>query len=364
MKLHIFNPEHDIALAANLANFTAPYAGRTLRKDLGFLPAIWADERDAILVDEKDDARQRWMDCMERNGLKGREPHWVELRELRNLHPDCVEPWGWDLSLRAQLLRYGIEEEIIPRVDEIEDIRHLSHRIHAAEILQSLKSIPGTVGEAYSCHTIDEIEEMVARYHHVVLKAPWSSSGRGVRFVKDVLDTSLRRWAERVILTQGDMMVEPYYDKVEDFAMEFFSDGAGNIDYQGLSVFSTIHGAYTGNVLATENEKQRRLSRYISVSVLQEVQKCICHHAALLFQHRYAGPFGVDMMVVKGTATDAYLLHPCVEMNVRRTMGHVALALSKYETMLRHVVRVSLTQRYELNIEIDDNEKHHDGNGA
>ena len=33
-KLHLFNPEHDIALAANLAHFTAPLAGRQLRADL------------------------------------------------------------------------------------------------------------------------------------------------------------------------------------------------------------------------------------------------------------------------------------------------------------------------------------------
>ena len=48
MKIHIFNPEHDIALASNLSNFTAPHAGRQLRHDLGFLPAIWADEGDVI----------------------------------------------------------------------------------------------------------------------------------------------------------------------------------------------------------------------------------------------------------------------------------------------------------------------------
>ena len=45
------NPEHDIALASNLANFTAPHAGRQLRSDLGFLPVLWADESDAVLVD-------------------------------------------------------------------------------------------------------------------------------------------------------------------------------------------------------------------------------------------------------------------------------------------------------------------------
>ena len=52
MKLHIFNPEHDIALAANQPRFTAPHAGRQLRADLGFLPALWADDGDLVLVDD------------------------------------------------------------------------------------------------------------------------------------------------------------------------------------------------------------------------------------------------------------------------------------------------------------------------
>ena len=50
--LHLFNPEHDIALAAGLSNFTAPYAGRKLRTDLAYLPALWAAEGDVVLVDD------------------------------------------------------------------------------------------------------------------------------------------------------------------------------------------------------------------------------------------------------------------------------------------------------------------------
>ena len=38
----------------------------------------------------------------------------------------------------------------------------------------------------------------------------------------------------------------------------------------------------------------------------------------------YEGPFGIDMMIVKGG-----LLHPCVEINLRRTMGHVALSIGR-----------------------------------
>lgn len=359
MKLHIFNPEHDIALAANLSNFTAPHAGRALRADLGFLPAIWAEEGDAVLVDDIDDTKRRWADCLIRNGLHFPEPTWVTLRDLHVLHPEQVDPWGWDLALRAQLLRNGIMEDLLPTIDEIEEIRHLSHRQKAAGILQELQKIQGTTGEAFCCLSVDEIEEKWNRYHRIVLKAPWSSSGRGVRFMEDTWNMPLQRWAEHVIQTQGSIMVEPYYDKVEDFAMEFFSDGLGQVNYQGLSVFRTTHGAYTGNVLATEADKQQMMSRYIPVSVLLEVQDCLCKLTASLFQHQYAGPFGIDMMVVRDSVNGGYLLHPCVEINVRRTMGHVALALAKRETGPQRLMRVALSGRYELDVEIDDNEEHH-----
>ena len=39
MTLHVFNPEHDIALAYDNKYFTAPHAGRQLRHDLDYLPA-------------------------------------------------------------------------------------------------------------------------------------------------------------------------------------------------------------------------------------------------------------------------------------------------------------------------------------
>ena len=60
MTIHIFNPEHDIALASNLSNFTAPHAGRCLRYDMGFLPALWAKEGDVILVDDEDWSLKQW----------------------------------------------------------------------------------------------------------------------------------------------------------------------------------------------------------------------------------------------------------------------------------------------------------------
>ena len=118
--------------------------------------------------------------------------------------------------------------------------------------------------------------------------------------------------------------------------MEFESDGRGNVRYLGLSLFHTQNGAYTGNILATEEEKRDMIKRYLPDDLLVSVQQKICEYLVTLYQGRYAGPFGVDMMIVRdddhlqsSMFNVQYLLNPCVEINLRRTMGHVALELSK-----------------------------------
>jgi len=53
MKLHIFNPGHEIALAEHRKYVTLPHAARQLQHDLSFLPALWADNGDLVLVESK-----------------------------------------------------------------------------------------------------------------------------------------------------------------------------------------------------------------------------------------------------------------------------------------------------------------------
>ena len=123
------------------------------------------------------------------------------------------------------------------------------------------------------------------------------------------------------------MVVEPFYEKVSDFAMEFVADGDGQATFQGLSLFHTVNGAYVGNWLASEEEKRLRLAQYVDLTTLDNVASLIASEVGLWCKGCYQGPFGVDMMVVRQERD--YALHPCVEVNLRRTMGHVALGLAQ-----------------------------------
>ena len=165
------------------------------------------------------------------------------------------------------------------------------------------------------------------------MKAPWSSSGRGLRFLSsDRTPFACQAgWFRNVVASQGSVMVEPFYHKVRDFGMEFEATDDG-IRYLGLSLFHTANGAYTGNILATEQIKREMMQRYVSLSLLDDIRDVVI---STLNLGAYRGPFGIDMMVVNGG-----LLHPCVEINLRRTMGHVALAISPQNDDIVKVMRV------------------------
>lgn len=342
MNLHIFNPEHDIALAANLSNFTSPHAGRQLRHDLGFLPAIWAEEGDVVLVENVEDARRDFAKVMHRP-FDG----FVDKSQLRKLGITRVDPWGWDLALRSFLLRYGVEA--VPSEEEIGVIRDLSHRKHAVGLLRSL-ALEGTVGHSWRADLLAEVQQALKDYQRIVVKAPWSSSGRGIRFIDKELNEYQQRWIENIIAQQGSVVIETYCHKIKDFGMEFESDGEGHVRYLGLSLFYTQNGAYMGNILASEEEKTEMISHYVSVDLLDAVKEKICRYLGELYCHQYAGPFGVDMMVVRGNDQQHFLLNPCVEINLRRTMGHVALALSEQVPSDR-VMRIDYTDNtYKLRI--------------
>jgi hypothetical protein len=344
-KLYVFNPEHDLALAANLSNFTAPHAGRKLRFDLGFIPALWAGDDDYVLVEDVERAVKSYGRLRAKIG--GKPKQFVDKSQLHRLYINKVEPWGWDLALRSFLLRHGVDA--VPTEEDIAVIRDLSHRKHAASLLTQLQ-MPGTVGISQQAFNTADVQQMILQYHHIVVKAPWSSSGRGVRFMVDALDDYQERWIANVINKQGAVVVEPYYNKVKDFGMEFESDGEGHVSYLGLSLFQTKNGAYTGNLITTENEKMQIVSRYVSDDLLINVREKVCYYMGEILKGKYEGSFGVDMMVVSTADKEGFLLHPCVEINLRRTMGHVALAIPPFADGFTRVMHIELTDKYRMSV--------------
>ena len=361
MKLHIFNPEHDLALASNLRQFTAPHAGRQLRSDLAFIPALWAEEGDLVLVDDIDNA----YDKVRHLGLKlADKVEFITKIQLQHLLDtqflDSVHPWGWDFSLKGELERLGVAEIMLPTDGILNKMRELSSREWTAKHLQR--------GVEYVTE-LAHVKDLIRSWGNVVIKAPWSSSGRGVKYVSaEDFRTgggypTFERWMGNIIFRQGGVTVEPYYNKVKDFGMEFEMRD-GKMVYRGLSLFDTIKNAYSGNVLASEEDKIEMLASFIDRLQLENIRQRIIDVLEPVLKDIYSGPLGVDMMICSrdensqfSEATKmGYGVVDCIELNLRRTMGHVALALAEH--LKTSDIKMKVDRNNIMRVEYDGNRYH------
>jgi hypothetical protein len=122
-------------------------------------------------------------------------------------------------------------------------------------------------------------------------------------------------------------MGEEWKDKVCDLAMEFYSDGT-TVQFAGYSLFTTDQrGAYQGNILASNDKIEQMLSQYIATATLHEVRDALCSITTSLIAPHYRGYLGIDMIVYRHT-DGTLLLHPCIELNLRMSMGMVARTIA------------------------------------
>ena len=250
-------------MAADKIPFTPPHAARELRHDLGYIAALWADDNDLILVEDKETAKE----AFRRTHIGACRPVFIEPEHLSNIlghiQIDAICPWGWNKVLKHQLLRWGLSGNVpLPEDAQLDRWREMSGRAWAAENILSplVSSSSRLVGEAAVVTTTEGALEELEGQTAWVLKSPWSCSGRGVRYVKSgEADQHLRGWIANVLSRQGYLMREPLYNKVLDLAVEFYAY-RGRVEYQGLSLFETKNGAYTGNIIAPEERKVEMLS--------------------------------------------------------------------------------------------------------
>jgi len=328
-KTYIFNPDSDLALANGDANYLPPRSARRMADDLSLLPAWYADEGDAVLIPSSD-VIYYWSKTLSNNILRS-EIKWITNKESLPSQP--LSPWGWNAALVKQMKVRGLGDEHLPSVEEMEALRALSSRRMAVEVLkalmQNLSDTHRLIGEAAFCVTEEEIVQQVTSYPTTMLKAPWSSSGKGLRRGQGEYAPPLSGWCARTLAQQGAVVVEPLYRKVKDFAMEFYSAGDGApLTFVGYSRFVTdANGSYEGNLLMADEEIERELSTYVSREALHTVRAMLQELIGERIGADYRGYVGVDMMVCLVKRENQkwdMCLHPCVEINLRMNMGVVA----------------------------------------
>ena len=348
----LFNPEHDLALANGDRHFIAPRNIREMAHDL-------ADIMEAILPSSDSESSF--------------------ISPLASAHP---VPWGWDPAVVEQFKRMGITAQELPTDDALAALSRRSERITAHQILCNFRKAHtdnAFVGESLVARTFDEIADFAERHQHILLKAPLSGSGKGLRHVNKEglplspsgggtpesseqsgggmlsLSSSLKKvesWANALIRRHGYLTAEPYYNKVQDFAMEFIADATG-CHFIGYSYFITDgHGRYIASRLMSDAKAEDLLCTYVPRKALHKIRQwMILHHTDIIPSEwdttRHPLPFGIDMMIVRESQQSTvnsqqstvnhpdgnsefriqnskFTIHPCVEINLRMNMGIIA----------------------------------------
>lgn len=302
-----------------------------MQADLALLPLWYAEPGDYVFTESLSDLT--FLNQLPSGFIPSATPVTTEgLSTQKDLPQLDVRLWG----LTPHHLRYfeNLKEKKgcrlnVPRWNP--EYRELVGRQTAAECLESLRlqladyKLPQT---PLFCNSIGQIEvELGKSKPPFILKTPYSSSGRGLLWIRNsVLAEKETEWITGALNKQGYVSIESGLRRIQDFALEFHIDEKGKAKYEGLSVFDTTNkGTYTGNHLRTQEALPAMLTGH-DPEVFNRIKDTLCKQLERVFGGIYSGYLGVDMMLYQDDE-HGILIHPCVEINVRNTMGMVAVCL-------------------------------------
>lgn len=244
---------------------------------------------------------------------------------------DNPQPWGWSKTARSFFLQHGVDSSRMPTESELDTWRALSSREFAAYyislFLRQYADKAFFVGQNMRFISQEVIEDTIGDMRRdgrcCVVKSPWSSSGRGIVVVRQWDDDVCNRIFS-IAKKQGGVLIDTYYDKLLDFALEFKVE-EGHVSFLGYSLFSSsLEGKYGYNIV----DSQEWIITEIESTVGFSLESLRDAHLALLQKHlgeKYHGFLGIDMMAVR--ADNMIAVHPCVEINMRLNMGILAIML-------------------------------------
>jgi hypothetical protein len=173
-------------------------------------------------------------------------------------------------------------------------------------------------------------------YKQAVVKAPFGSAGRSAVRV-DLVNTDARalRWIQKIVVHQGTVVVEPWYERLLDLSYLFRLNPDGQMEGIGQTRFLTDeNGRYRGTFLAPLKRVIPPMLKSFFYQagghpnwIWEVVEHAVKRLIPALHECQFTGLAGIDFMVVRHQ-DQAIKLRVPLELNPRPTMGHVARMLA------------------------------------
>ena len=329
--IHYFNPGHESAVL-NGSRFYQPNANVVkMQEDLAFLPAWYAAPDDFVLtVQPLTDDFLSTIRLLKPLARAVTSADFFSNREL--LLEEEAKPWGISPQSVYCFEQLNKQYKLQLKVPEWKGVYHsLGSRSTSRECLSSLiDCIPEIEERILPLYLSDikAVEEYVVNSgERQVVKAPYSSSGRGLIWLSpERLVQSEKQVLRGVLKRQKEVSVEPALDKRLDFSMHFEINLAGEVLFVGYSLFQTnVKGAYEKSLLLEQDELEKRITAFIDEELLLSIRSRLFTFIRQRYSPEYKGNIGVDMLIYQ--ADGQYRLNPCVEINMRKSMGYLAIQL-------------------------------------
>jgi len=333
--LHYFNPGHETAVL-NASPYYTPAANQVkMQQDLAFLPA-WYTGSSNDFVWIEDDLTTDFINSTESLSCLAKAVGLNDIPDKKHLLSGVeVSPWGISPQIVKFFENIGNKYELNLQLPQWKnEYTGLCSRKTSKKglefIIENQPEISGSIIPRFFT-TIEEVENAVeSNQVKLLVKAPYSSSGRGLLWLPPgKLHRSEKQIISGILKKQSFISIEKVLNKQIDFAMLFYSDGSGNIDFTGLSLFETGQkGTYDKNIITSQENIQNKLQSFIDVSFLENTKHLLTLFLSHVFAPVYCGCIGVDMMIY--TENNCFRLHPCVEINMRKTMGLLAFRMHQH----------------------------------
>lgn len=338
--VYYFNPTCELAVANGSFSYMPPLLLQEMERGLSILPFIFCTEKDYVLTEKL--PSESFLNILKNAGFNL--PRFCSLNELESMPDgsfDTIVPWGWSPAAHFKLknLKGKCSDKFkkSPVFSWDESYKQLFERSTSLHVLSDLLTQnpseflidAAKIGSIIT--EVSEIEFLLEKQSALVLKAPISSSGRGVQIIRNKkLNTSNKQWISGVLKQQKYLVAEPYLEKNSDFSFQFRINDESKTEYLGYTVFNTnSNGQYKESLIHPDwnnsfpNRGTSELNEMIELT--SERVKEALNRSIYAKLHR--GYLGVDALIF--THLGQLKIQPCLEINCRLNMGILTMILEK-----------------------------------
>jgi hypothetical protein len=313
-KLHIANTQFEWEISEGMnVPIVEGIEQHPVFMQLQFLPLLYAAKEDGVAVTALPDAK--YLERLKSQGIQLPRLHLLSTKEV--LAYSTLEDWGASPAIatwsKAHQLPY-----LRPTKECVREVNSKQFSFMHGD------KLPGST----LLHSTQETIQWIHLHPGPkVLKTCFGMSGKGHLVIDgehSVSEEKLTRFLEKEWQAQRPILAEPWVKRTLDFSTQWIITPEKKIEYLGPTLCENdSHGRHLGNRVGNPETLFGK-----ALPFLEEHKRKVLEILPLMAMLGYFGHVGIDAMVYTLPSTHNTLhLQPIVEINARKTMGWVALAL-------------------------------------